>query len=404
MNKCFFAIIIALAALPIASGETLFERNLGEMGYESLAIEGAQKTACQEIKFVYPTEIDFLDKEISPIASIGLEIGPVQEGKMDANVFLNGQGISTQVERKDFKCTGKKCWERITLPKETLKKEENTLKICLTTGNSISRITLLKESGIGLYKTADFSEENSFTMQAEKTEIVIGEKTEIKILLHNQGGALTNAKIQFARPLAEDKNAFSIVEGDTYFEGEIGPGEEIEITYVVKPRIAVHMTLPPAIVYYENAFGEEESKFSNLVPLNVREPERKIEAFIVKEQENAFVGEPITLKIAVKNVGSDPLYNLDLEIDSEARISQKNKKIEAIQPKETKYLSFNASSLEAGKTPINCKVTYLDINVSESLCQSSFVEFKHHQIDPAIYAGLILVAIAIAAYVYITKF
>ena len=59
------------------------------------------------------------------------------------------------------------------------------------------------------------------------------------------------------------------------------PGETVEISYVVKPRVPVHMTLPPAIVYYENEFGEQEAKFSNLVSLDVRQPERKIEAFIV---------------------------------------------------------------------------------------------------------------------------
>ena len=275
MNKCFFAILIAFMALPLASGETLFERNFGEMGYETLVIEGAEETGCQEIKFIYPGNIDFLDQEIYPIASLGVEFWPVQEGKMDANSFLNGQEISgTGID--DFKCLEGKCWERIALPKETLKKEENVLRMCLGTGNSITKITLLNESSVGLYKTADFSEENSFTMKAEKTDLVIGEKTEIKILLHNQGSASTQTEIKFARPLAEDKNAFSVVEGDTYFEGEIEAGEEIEITYVVKPRMAAHMTLPPAIVYYKNAFGEEEAKFSNLVSLNIREPERQL--------------------------------------------------------------------------------------------------------------------------------
>lgn len=402
-NKCFFAVLVALLVLPTAFGEVVYERSFGEMGYGDFLVDGPGQTGCFEAEFIYPADIAIEIGEIYQIASIGLEFGPVQEGKIDVNAFLNGKVIAENVPVEDFKCREGVCWERLFLPKNALKEEENRIIVCLGTGNTITSIKLKSDSGVGLYKTADFSGENAFRMDAEKTGLVIGEKTTITILLHNEGSAVTNARIEFARPLAEDKNAFSVVEGDAYFTGLVKPGETVEISYVVKPRIPVHMTLPPAIVYYENEFGEQEAKFSNLVSLDVRQPERKIEAFIVKEEENAFVGQPIELTLAVKNIGLDPLYDLGIRINSATETTGGKAGIESIQPKETKYVEFSVNSNEAGKFPISCTITYTDVNISESQCQDSFVEFSQPKINPLIYVGIVLVLVAIAVYVYIMK-
>jgi len=402
MKKCFFVTLIVLFIIPLVFSETLFERSFAEMGHESFLVEGASQRNCQKITFIYPKERSLESAEIYPILSIGVEFGPTNEGKIDVNALVNGFLIKN-MGFEDFKCKEETCWERVALPKQNLLEEENELEICLGTGNTITSILLSNQSGIGLYKEADFSKENSFRMVAEKTELVMGEKTEIKILLHNQGSDSSLAEIKFARPLAEDKNAFSVVEGNTYFTGVVEAGEEIEITYIVKPRRAVPMTLPPAIVYYENTFGEKESKFSGLVFLNVREPERKIEAFIVKKEENVLVGQTVEMQLAIKNIGLDSLYDLSIEMESEADIIQNTKEIESLSPKETLYLTFTASGLEAGKFPIGCTVKYIDTNISESHCQNSFVEFSEPGIDPTIIAGLILVVVAIAAYVYIMK-
>ncbi len=402
MNKWIFLVVIMVFTMPIAFGETVFERSFGEMGYENFLVEGASETDCFEAEFLYPQDIDIESDEIYPIASIAIEIGPIEEGKIDVNAFLNEEQIAN-LQLEDFKCSEGKCWERLALPKDLLLKEENSLQICLETGNSITSIMLDKNSGIGLYKAADFSKENAFVTTAEKIDLVKGEKTTIKILLHNQGSAVTNVKVEFARPLADDKNAFSVVEGDTYYTGEIGPGQEIELEYVVKPRRAVHMTLPPAIVYFENPFGETESKFSNLVELDVREPERKIEAFVVKDVENAMIEQAIEMRLAVKNVGNGPLYSLSISMESDAKINQQETEIEVLQPKETKYLNFTIISSTPGKFPIGCTITYTDVNVSESKCQNSFAEFIQPEINPIIYIAIAFAIIAIIIYTYIMK-
>ena len=402
MNKLYLLFGVILLLSPVCFGEALFEREFGEMGHEAFLIEGAEKTGCKEVIFLFPEGIDITNTEVYPIASIGLEQGPVQEGKFDVNANLNDVNLAI-LNEKDFMCSEGTCWERIIIPKKMLLEEENRLEICLGTGNTITSLNLVSKSKIGLYKSEDFSGENAFRAIAEKNELVRGEKTRINMLLHNQGSAPSTVEIKFARPLAEDKNAFSVVEGKTYFTGVVKPGEIIEISYVVKPKISTYFALPPAIVYYKNVFGETESKFTNPVFLSVREPETKIEAFIVKDAEEAFVGENIGMKIAIKNVGNDPLYDLAVKIESEIS-PEGTRVIEAINPKETVYVEFNGNSFEAGKYSVGCIISYIDLNAEKNSCIESFVEFKERGIGPEVFAGLALVIVAVIIYVYITRF
>jgi hypothetical protein len=400
MNKLFFLALIAFLLLPSVFSETVFERSFGEMGYEGMLVEGTQKKQCQEISFVFP-EV-WAEGQKYEIASIGLEFGPAAEGKADVNASLNGKVIA-ELSLEDFKCSSSKCWERLALPAELLKAGENSLETCLRTGNSVTSMKLLNESMVGIYQTADFSGEDAFRTEAEKTRLVRGEKTRISILLHNQGSGSANARIEYARPVAEDKNAFWVVEGDAYFDGIVEPGQTVEISYVVKPRLSTQMTLPPAIVYYENEFGEIEQKFGNLVVLHVREPDRKIEAFIVKKEEQAFVGQNLDMQLAVKNVGNEPLYELTVETEGQPSISQALGEIAELRPKETVYLPLSVSSQEAGKFEVGCTITYHDLDLSEASCLNSFVEFKEQEVSYTLYIALAFVVIAGMVYVYLMK-
>jgi len=400
MNKLIFIALTALLVMPLAVGETVFERSFAEMGYESFLVDGAQKRGCQEVNFLFPETLT--EGKIYPIASIGLELGPIQEGKIDVNATLNGEKVAG-LELQDFKCQGEKCWERLALPEEKLLEQENSLEICLGTGNAITSITLSNESTVGIYQTAEFSDESSFVVEVESTNLIMGEKTTVKILLHNQGSGSTFVRIEYARPVAEDKNSYSVVEGDNYFSGIINAGETVEISYVVKPRKAVHMTLPPAIVYYENEFGETESRFSNLVELEVREPEKKIEAFFVKEKEAVFVGQQIAMKLVIKNIGLSTLQDFRISLVGDTDFSQTEHYISTIMAKETRELAFTASSLETGKFQLGCEVSYVDQSAEESQCQPSFVEFKEQETNPLIYVAVAFVAIAVIVYIYIMK-
>lgn len=403
MNKFFLLIVLAILVMPWAFSETMFERSFEEMGYESFVVEGAQERGCKQVSFLLPPETE-TGNEVYAIASIGIAFGPVGQGKADVNVSLNGEMIAA-LSREDFKCEleTSECWERLPLPETVLKKEENSLEVCIGTGNTISRAELSNRSMVGLYRTADFSGEDSFRAEAQETSLVRGEKTRISILLHNEGSDSANARIEYARPVAEDKNAFWVVEGDAYFDGTVKPGQTVEISYVIKPRLATQMTLPPASLYYENEFGETEQKFGNLIVLRVREPDRKIEAFLVKKGEEALVGQAIELMLAVKNVGNDPLYSLSVEAEGQPSISQQEEFIAELQPKETAYLPLTVVSQEAGKFSIGCTIIYQDTEASEASCQNSFVSFREQEVSYTLYIALAFAVIAAGVYLYIMK-
>ncbi len=401
MNKLLATIFLFSLLAASASAAPLFERTFAEMGYGNFAVEEAEQTGCQNLQFILP-ELKTTVRTY-PIASLGFELHPVQEGIIDLNISLNGELIA-QLDAEDLRCNEGICWHRLWLPEE--KGEwiaENALHACIGTGNSITRIVLSNQSKIGLYQTADFRSKSAFRVEAEKTQLVIGEKTKIKISIHNQGSAAAGVEMKFARPVAEDKPAFSVVEGKNYFEGSIDAGEQKEIAYIIKPRKAIQMTLPPAIIYYKNEFGEQESKFSNLVTLQVREPERKVEVFLVKGKETAIVGQAIDLQLAVRNVGRDPLFDLSVETTLPAGLSfaaEPEKEIIALPPNQTQLLSFSVISSSEGRFPIGCKIVYTDLNAEESKCQDSYIVFQQPGISPMIYGGIGLALIAVIVFIY----
>lgn len=405
MRKWVLLLLLLLFA-GSGSAKTLFERSFAEMGYADFAVEGPAQSACTQVRFLLPTDVNVGSPAVYPILSVGANFYPVLEGAADINASLNGRRIAG-LKADDFLCSETACWKRIVLPKESLHaQEENTLDFCVGTSNSITKTVLAGDSMVGLYNTADFEAKGAFVTSAEKESLVIGEKTKITVVLHNEGSASAFAEVRFARPLAEDKNAFAVVEGDTEESGFVNAGEELRFSYVIKPRVAGRITLPPAIVYYKNEFGEQQQRFGNLVSLDVREPERKIEAFIVKPTEVSFVGQPIDLQLAVKNVGRDPLYDLRADLllpNGMALLSMPESVLPSIGPKETTYLPFTVSSNSAGRFPLQCSVTYTDVNVTESKCSDSFVEFNEKQVSPLVYIGVVFLVIAGAVYLFFQR-
>ncbi|MBN2066926.1 MAG: hypothetical protein JW744_00480 [Candidatus Diapherotrites archaeon] len=401
MNKWIFIAAIAVLIAGNAAGLGLFERSFQDMGYESFSVQGANKRSCTEIEFLFPQDINAMDSEIYPIASLGFELGPVQ-GQIDANAHLNGSRVAG-LGIEDLKCSSGQCWERLALPKDALLKEENTLRVCIKTSNSVVEAVLLDSSAVGLYRTADFSKEDAFRVEAEKKDVLIGERVRINVSIHNYGSDTALAEVRYARRLAEDKNAFVVVEGTAYFEGTVKQNETREFSYEIKPRVLGSITMPPAILYYENEFGEGEQKFANLVQINVREPEIKVDAFLAKSRETAPVSEPIELELAVRNQGKDTLYGLAVELELPQGLEllgQPETSIEALAPGQTELIKFRVSSTSAGKFPIGCKIEYVDLNAEETFCRDSFVAFEEPGISPLIYGGIAMAVIALAVYLY----
>ena len=77
--------------------------------------------------------------------------------------------------------------------------------------------------------------------------------------------------------------------------------------------------------------------------------------------------------------------------------------ISDLPPNETESVRFSVVSSGEGRFPLGCTITYTDVNVSESKCLDSSVEFTQFQIAPEIYAGIVLLIIALAVYFYIMR-
>ncbi len=402
MNKWHLVFLLLILFANSAFGAMVFERSFGEMGHDALVVEGPGERACLEIPFVFPQDVNFMAGENYPIASLQLQLLPVRGKNFYVDVKLNDENVGTFFTESFF-CQ-EECWLRVFLPKELLEEVENELKVCLKNSADVSESVLGKESMIGIYHTVDFFREDAFEETVERSEIVIGEKVKITMLLHNDGSASSFVEMKHARALAEDKEAFVVVDGNTYFKGFVKPGETVAITYTIKPRVLGPISLPPAIVYYSNEFGEPQQRFGKMVTINVKEPERKVNAFVVKESEINRVGTTTQLQLAVKNNGRDPLFNLGIHLtlpEGLSLIEEPDGLIDVLQPDETRYLDFSARALQPGEYKIGCSVTYIDLNASESKCEQLTLLFEEQEIPAELWIGLALVIIAVVVYLYI---
>jgi hypothetical protein len=402
MNKSYFVLLLLLFLTGQALALGVFERTFGEMGYENFTVHGPSNSGCFEALFLFPTDLNYLAGENYPIASLQLLLQPMRGKNFSVYVKLNDSNVGV-FSTKSFACN-EVCWLRVPLPKRLITKEENRLQLCLNNSIDVSQSALGKQSMIGLYRTVDFSKEDAFVEEAEKKEITIGEKTKITLILHNYGSASGFVEMKHARELAEDKEAYVVVDGNTHFGGFIKPGETITVSYTIRPRVVGAISLPPAILYYRNEFGEPQERFAKMLTITVREPENKISAFVMKEGEINKVGAVTELRLAVKNNGRGPLFNLAVSLalpEGLSLVAKPESTIDTIQPGETKYLEFSVRALKGGNYPIGCTVSYTDLNARESKCQQSSLLFREEKTPPELWIGLALLAAAVIIYTYI---
>jgi uncharacterized repeat protein (TIGR01451 family) len=332
-----------------------------------------------------------------------MQIGPVKGKNFYISTWLN-DGNTGIGYTKDFFCE-QECWYRLKLPKESLKEGENLLKACLNNSIDTTKSILQSESTVGVYKTADFSG-NAFQEKAEKYEALIGEKLEITLLLHNKGSSAVEVEMRHARELAEDKYAYVVVDGNAYFNGLVEAGQVLEVKYSIKPRVVGSISLPPAVVYYKNEFGEEQQIFAKAKTIVVGEPERKVNAFVVKEREINNVGEQTGLRLAVKNEGRTAVYNIEISMllpEGLHFIQEPERSIGLLKPEETRFFDFSVNARPTGEYKIGCKVNYIDFNASETKCGQSTLVFEGQEVPQELIVGIVLVAFAVAAYLYIQK-
>lgn len=402
MNKWYFLLLGLLVFAGQCFGAVIFERSFGEMGYSDFTVDGPKLRGCTEVRFVFPNGVDFNAEGNYAIASLHMLLLSGKGKKFFVETELNGEMVGSYLT-EEFAC-GAGCWLRAGLPKELLKGGENRLEVCMNNTVDITKSILKAESAVGIYRLADFSQEGAFVELTQNTTPLIGEKVEITLLLHNYGSGVGQVEMKHARKLAEDKMAYVVVDGNTQFIGSIGAGETVELRYSIKPRVLGSISLPPAILYYDNGFGEQKQKFGEMVTINVKEPERKINAFVIKDKEINPVGSTSEMQLAVKNEGRDALFNLGVYLELPEGISlvkEPESLIDILYPGETKNLGFSVRANQKGDYKIGCKVIYRDLNLSESKCNQSALVFETQEIPLEFWGGIVLLLVGIGVYLYI---
>ncbi|MDP6671203.1 MAG: NEW3 domain-containing protein [archaeon] len=402
MNKWYFLLLGLLVLAGSSFGAVIFERSLGEMGYSDFAVDGPETRDCTEIRFVFPNEVDFNAEGNYAVASLHMLLLPINGKNFSVETELNGEKISPYLT-KEFACDSG-CWLRAGLPKELLEEGENRLELCLNNSVDVTKSVLKAESTVGIYTLADFSKEGAFVELADNKEPLIGERVDITLLLHNYGSDAGLVEMKHARTLAEDKKAYVVIDGNTLFAGIIGAGETVEVSYSIKPRVLGSISLPPAILYYDNGFGEQKQKFGEMVTINVKEPERKINAFVIKDREINLVGDTSEMQLSVKNDGRDALFNLGVYLELPEGISvveSPESFIDVLFPGQTKSFGFSVRANQKGDYKIGCKVTYTDLNLSESKCSQTSLVFEGQEIPLEFWGGIALLLVGIGVYLYI---
>jgi uncharacterized membrane protein len=246
----------------------------------------------------------------------------------------------------------------------------------------------------------DFTEKGEFRMEANKENVQLSENVKIKIVIHNGGSAPADVNLSYARPMAEYKNAFSVIEGETTFNGTIGAGKSANVEYVIKPHVTGSITLPPAIVYYENAFGETEAMFSEQVTINVSE-DTKPEAFFAKEREAFVAGENAKLQLEIVNNANYDLEGVQVILQASKGLAVANDfstQIGMVPAKSSVSRDLELRASASGKYTIGCIISSGEV---EAQCAESALVFEQPAISPAIIIGVAFVLLGAAIYAYI---
>ena len=391
MKFKIFALLAFLAFSGFALSETLSEASLKQANFQGLIAEGQEVQQCSTYAFL--KEAIAGQKGVFIVFSAHALFSPASQGNAKVSVFLNNFETLAEFKPADFQ----NGWARIEVPINGLL-EKNSLKVCATTTNSITKVEVLDDSTIGYYKMPKFE------LKKTVSEIrpIIGRELEVTLAATNIGSEAATAKISY---WDIELNIAQITRGDSEFNGIIQPGETVTMRYFVKPKYAVQMDLAAAILEYSNNFGEKQTVYSNRPTIWVQEPEFKVKAFYsVAEQKSFQPGQNVALVLTARNEGVNDLENIGIKVVKQQGLVVSKDSFENISLKagSTKTFEITASSLDEGILQIGCSVEYSDYKVVNTKCVPLNIEFeKPKQNNLLILAvGLLIIGAVIYIYIY----
>ena len=395
-------ILLAFALTALAQTSDKFEVTLKDKGYSSFVLDGKNKEQCSTFTFLNQN----LGSEFYPIVSLNLVFSPTHQGTAEVQTKLNGTEIS-QVKASDLTCTDDSACTLRIWTDQNLIQAENNLEVCLTTTDSIAKVTLLDSSVIGLYKTP-IVHTADFNQSTQKSKYFVGEDIPIIIQVYNSGSKELVSDINFARPVAEEYLHDLTITGDTYYSNvHVLPGETKTFSYTA--RIDSKQDLigfVPAALKYTSIFGELQELKSNYMLLQIVE-NIDVHAGLLVNQAIVPVNGKTIIKAVIQNNSTQPLFDLKFELKSDNPSLKLDRnaavQIARLNVGEEKEISFEVSSDQIENYSLNCTIQSGEKTLAS--CETVVLSFREDKTGLLAVQGLAvgLLAIGIIAFLWSRK-
>lgn len=388
------SIVLGLLFAPTVFAAVLDEQSLTDAGYSPIAITGNQ-TECQTItipSFDIESDVDDVVLTLHP------EFNPVTETDANVSIYLGSDPTpyTSFFTRDIFPETGD---VHVFLPQEVAE-EGSAVSICANGSNSLQTLNVSSEGMIGLYHQPRFNEPGSFATIIAGENPKLGEEIAVQVKVHNDGGEAVFVKVDYRK---YQLDYIPLLKGETGFEDTIQPGETKIITYHIKPLRGVSILLPPAIMTYENIFGETVTLESTRAYLNVAAPEFNVKGAFLVPKNRITVNEAISVRWVAQNEGIETLQGLNAQfsVSPAGNISPSTLTIPEISPSNSASQNFTLAFAQPGTYTLECVLSpAYDPSITTN-CQSAVIEVVEDNWGITLLFSLLLLGIAIAVYAYI---
>jgi hypothetical protein len=297
-------------------------------------------------------------------------------------------------------------WARFSLPKEMLQ-ELNQLEVCMHTTQSITKIEVLEDSIIGIYRMADFSREDSLEKVVGRGTLTVNRPFTVTIVARNYGAGDANVFIDYrivAMPRVE------LIEGETRFQGVIPaynfdtnqPGMA-SLNHKLFPKEEIRMTLPRATLTYTDIFGDKIEVKSTQPDLYVERIDKPVEGLFVLENAFNAVGEEVEVKLVFKNNLGDEVQNIAVYIEGSEglEVDKKVDVVTSLEGQASTQIELKVKAEEAGAYALKCDIVFRDENIESIPCPEEVIYFEQEKADVLLLAGAALAAVALLIYLFI---
>ncbi|MBN2126836.1 MAG: hypothetical protein JW703_00415 [Candidatus Diapherotrites archaeon] len=410
MGKKFVLIFFLLLSLSVFAQET--ELVFSDLGYSGIVFDSLNESKCIEMDFMS----DVNSFQLIPVFSLHFDFFGQKNNTSFASVYLNDSLINefssfelANISGSDTSVNG---WKRIYVPSDAIKKS-NKLKICAKTSNSSPKIEFFSDSFFGWYSAPAIEREKSFEMNL-LDEAVAGKDLTVLITLKNYGAVEQKVSVIYRKSELENRTPWvKFVSGKSTFSGTVPPCSEWNSFGCVKPGEATFsylirigkvgkLSLLPAILEYENFFGDKISGIeSNRLYLDVVAPKVELAPILVVPDSTHFIDSEIPIKLIVKNIGVVDAPSINLSLFSSPELSVSATSFESFELKAAESKEFDLillSSVE-GIHSIECNALIPDYLLSFN-CEKTMIAFENPGVPLELIASAVLAIIGIIVLIY----